>query len=68
MFHTCPLNPAIESQRDQFFDGTKNAAEGYTAWYNNGTNPNDATHPNVYGAQIQARTAIGFLQAVYGGY
>jgi lysophospholipase L1-like esterase len=59
MFHNCPLNPSIATQQAEFFDGSKNATEGYTNLYN------DTTHPNYYGAKIQARCAIGFMNSLY---
>ena len=58
MFRTCPLNPSIASQQALYFDGSKNDALGYANLYN------DTTHPNVYGAKVQARTAIGFVKSI----
>lgn len=58
MFRTCPLNPSIQSQQEQYFDGSKNEDFGYAKLYN------DTTHPNVYGSKVQARTAIGFLKSI----
>ena len=59
MFRTCPLNPSIATQQARFFDGSLNSEEGYNNLYN------DDTHPNIYGAKVQARTAIGAFKSLY---
>ena len=58
LYHTCPLDPSIPEQQEQFFDGNLNVNEGYTFWYD------DTTHPNVYGSRVQARYVIDALNEI----
>lgn len=58
LYHTCPLDPNIAEHQEQFFDGNLNSNEGYTYLYD------DQTHPNVYGARVQARYIIDELEPI----
>ncbi len=59
MFNECPLNPAFDNQQSMFFDGSRNAEVGYKNLYN------DRTHPNYFGAKVQARCAMGYFKNIF---
>ena len=62
LYRICPLDPSISEHQEQFFDGNLNVNEGYTFWYD------DTTHPNVYGARVQARFVIDELNDILKNY
>lgn len=62
LYHTCPLDPSVPEQQALFFDGNLNVNEGFEFLYN------DTTHPNVYGARVQARYVIEGLNPIISSY
>ena len=62
IYHNCPVDPSIPEHLSLFFNGSLNINEGYDNLFN------DTTHPNVYGARVQARYVIEGLNPIISSY